>query len=75
MVDVHDSGADQAIGSSAVGVGGWLGKAGQEVGPSDSCSFPVLERVCVGEEELNAGRGCCGRLLCQYSQALYGRRR
>ena len=31
---------------------GWLGKAEEEVSVAVGCTFPVLQRVCVGGEEL-----------------------
>ena len=51
-VDAHGVGAGQAVGSSAVGVGGWLGEAGEEVGVTIGRTFPVLQRVRVRGEEL-----------------------
>ena len=51
-IDDHGVRACQAVGSNAVGVGDWLGKAGNEVGAAVSRTFPVLQLVCAGGEEL-----------------------
>ena len=51
-VDAHGVGAGKAVGSSAVGFGGWLGEAGKEIGVCVGRAFAVLQRVCERGEEL-----------------------
>ena len=50
--DAHGVGAGQAVGSSAVGVGGWLRKAGEEIIVAVGRTLLVLLRVCISGEEL-----------------------
>ena len=53
-VDAHGVRAGKAVGSGAVGVGFWLGEAGDEVGVTVGRAFTGLQRVCVRGEELQS---------------------
>ena len=50
-INAYGVGAGKAVGSSAVEVGGWLGKAGEEIGVAVGRAFALLQRVGVGGEE------------------------
>ena len=70
-VDAHGVEAGQAVRSSAVGVGGRLGKAGEEVGVAVGRTFLVFQLVCVGGKNLQPTltRALCSPTLAVSSSA------